>query len=96
VALARTAMALALEGVGAARSAWEGHRGAPGERDDLWVRFAYGNLDFGDLFDRPPTRFEQGPDWSQGNSQLERWSHRIWSLAGQFLPVTRTKGGADE
>jgi exodeoxyribonuclease V gamma subunit len=90
VAPSATAQVIASEGAAAGRIVWDGHAHNPGDRSDRWIRYACGQLDYSDLLDRQPTKFEQGAQWSLAPSQIERWAHRIWSPVLEATSGTTT------
>ena len=85
IAPASTTMALATGGLKAAREAWDGFPARPGDRNNFWVRYAFGRLDFGDLMEIAPTQFEKGPDWIAAGSRVECWASRIWGSVTESL-----------
>lgn len=93
VAPSATTMAFATGGVVEAGKAWEGFSEHSSDRNDRWVRYAFGRLDFGDLMDRPPTEFERGPDWIDAGSQIECWAVRIWKTVAESLEIPEPPDG---
>lgn len=97
VAPSATTMALATGGASEARKTWEGFSGDSGDRNDRWVRYAFGRLDFGDLVDMPPTEFERGSDWPDAGSQIECWADRVWkTVADSLVPPESPDGELPE
>jgi exodeoxyribonuclease V gamma subunit len=96
VAPAATTQAIAIGGRAAGRTIWDGRSAELGDRSDRWIRYAFGQLDYSDLLDRPPTSLEQGESWSDAPSQIERWSQRIWSVVPQAATTEETNEGDDD
>ena len=85
IAPAGTTMALATGGPEAGRTAWEGYASSSSDSQDRWVRFAYGRIDFADLLEITPNKFESGPQWSEAGSQVQRWADLMWTTVAQSL-----------
>lgn len=97
IAPARTTEVLVTEGESAARVAWEGHEGGgSADRQNRWVRYAFGRLDFGDLLALAPTDVESGPEWSTAPSRLERWAQRIWGAVAESTRVPEDDESDDD
>jgi len=96
VAPAATTMGFATGGLKAAREAWDGYSAHSGDRNNRWVRYAYGRLDFGDLMEIAPTHFETGPNWIAADSRIECWAERIWGSVAESLGAPEVPDGVKE